>query len=123
MCVSQTKSNFSNLPTSQSQSILYYIPLLHSPYSVLFFTFKSSVTSEPFALAMGRAPCCDKANVKRGPWSPEEDETLKNYLKKHGTGGNWITLPQKAGLFSFFFHSFSTGCACFKLFHYFCVFS
>ncbi|TKY60807.1 Transcription factor RAX3 [Spatholobus suberectus] len=47
---------------------------------------------------MGRAPCCDKANVKRGPWSPEEDETLKNYLKKHGTGGNWITLPQKAGL-------------------------
>ncbi|ESW32252.1 hypothetical protein PHAVU_002G306000 [Phaseolus vulgaris] len=98
MCVSQTKSNFSNLPTSQSQSILYYILLLHSPYSVLFFTFKSSVTSEPFALAMGRAPCCDKANVKRGPWSPEEDETLKNYLKKNGTGGNWITLPQKAGL-------------------------
>lgn len=47
---------------------------------------------------MGRAPCCDKANVKRGPWSPEEDSTLKNYLKKHGTGGNWITLPQKAGL-------------------------
>ncbi|XP_061347671.1 transcription factor MYB36-like [Gastrolobium bilobum] len=47
---------------------------------------------------MGRAPCCDKANVKRGPWSPEEDETLKNYLKKHGTGGNWIALPQKAGL-------------------------
>ncbi|KAG5030114.1 hypothetical protein JHK87_013628 [Glycine soja] len=47
---------------------------------------------------MGRAPCCDKANVKRGRWSPEEDETLKNYLKKHATPGNWITLPQKAGL-------------------------
>ncbi|XP_027343582.1 transcription factor RAX2-like [Abrus precatorius] len=47
---------------------------------------------------MGRAPCCDKANVKRGPWSPEEDATLKNYLKKHGTGGNWIALPKKAGL-------------------------
>ncbi|KAL2342594.1 hypothetical protein Fmac_003879 [Flemingia macrophylla] len=47
---------------------------------------------------MGRAPCCDKANVKRGPWSPEEDATLKNYLIKHGTAGNWITLPQKAGL-------------------------
>ncbi|XP_020215941.1 transcription factor MYB87 [Cajanus cajan] len=47
---------------------------------------------------MGRAPCCDKANVKRGPWSPQEDETLKNYLMKHGTAGNWITLPQKAGL-------------------------
>ncbi|KAI5586308.1 hypothetical protein BDE02_06G204500 [Populus trichocarpa] len=47
---------------------------------------------------MGRAPCCDKANVKRGPWSPEEDATLKSYLETHGTGGNWIALPQKAGL-------------------------
>ncbi|XP_038991488.1 transcription factor RAX2-like [Hibiscus syriacus] len=47
---------------------------------------------------MGRAPCCDKANVKRGPWSPEEDATLKNYLQTHGTGGNWIALPLKAGL-------------------------
>ncbi|KAJ9183865.1 hypothetical protein P3X46_007667 [Hevea brasiliensis] len=47
---------------------------------------------------MGRAPCCDKANVKKGPWSPEEDATLKNYLQKHGTGGNWISLPRKAGL-------------------------
>ncbi|KAF7818654.1 transcription factor RAX2-like [Senna tora] len=47
---------------------------------------------------MGRAPCCDKANVKRGPWSPEEDATLKDYIHKHGTGGNWIALPRKAGL-------------------------
>lgn len=46
---------------------------------------------------MGRAPCCDKSKVKRGPWSPEEDNTLKNYLEKNGTGGNWIALPQKAG--------------------------
>ncbi|KAK7383284.1 hypothetical protein VNO78_28958 [Psophocarpus tetragonolobus] len=47
---------------------------------------------------MGRAPCCDKANVKRGPWSPEEDATLKSYVETHGTGGNWIALPKKAGL-------------------------
>ncbi|XP_028776090.1 transcription factor RAX2-like [Neltuma alba] len=47
---------------------------------------------------MGRAPCCDKANVKKGPWSPEEDAQLKEYIEKHGTGGNWIALPQKAGL-------------------------
>ncbi|KAI9122209.1 hypothetical protein K1719_006898 [Acacia pycnantha] len=47
---------------------------------------------------MGRAPCCDKANVKKGPWSPEEDAKLKEYMEKHGTGGNWIALPQKAGL-------------------------
>ena len=46
---------------------------------------------------MGRAPCCDKANVKKGPWSPEEDAKLKSYIEKHGTGGNWIALPQKIG--------------------------
>ena len=46
---------------------------------------------------MGRAPCCDKANVKKGPWSPEEDDKLKQYIEKYGTGGNWIALPQKAG--------------------------
>ncbi|XP_076928596.1 uncharacterized protein LOC143592596 [Bidens hawaiensis] len=47
---------------------------------------------------MGRAPCCDKSNVKRGPWSPEEDAKLKEFIDKHGTGGNWIALPHKAGL-------------------------
>ncbi|KAI3421698.1 uncharacterized protein J3R85_011890 [Psidium guajava] len=47
---------------------------------------------------MVRAPCCDKANVKRGPWSPEEDATLVNYIREYGTGGNWIALPRKAGL-------------------------
>ncbi|KAK4730903.1 hypothetical protein R3W88_023891 [Solanum pinnatisectum] len=47
---------------------------------------------------MGRAPCCDKANVKKGPWSPEEDAKLKEYIDKFGTGGNWIALPHKAGL-------------------------
>ncbi|KAF5444802.1 hypothetical protein F2P56_033902 [Juglans regia] len=47
---------------------------------------------------MGRAPCCDKANVKRGSWSPDEDATLKAYIDTHGTGGNWMALPAKAGL-------------------------
>ncbi|XP_010545429.1 PREDICTED: transcription factor MYB36-like [Tarenaya hassleriana] len=47
---------------------------------------------------MGRAPCCDKENVKKGPWSPEEDAKLKNYIEKYGTGGNWIALPHKIGL-------------------------
>ncbi|XP_024960289.1 transcription factor MYB36-like [Cynara cardunculus var. scolymus] len=47
---------------------------------------------------MGRAPCCDKANVKKGPWSPEEDAKLKDYIEKYGTGGNWIALPQKIGI-------------------------
>ncbi|KAI3683564.1 hypothetical protein L1987_84072 [Smallanthus sonchifolius] len=44
---------------------------------------------------MGRAPCCDKASVKKGPWSPEEDTKLKDFIEKHGHGGNWIALPHK----------------------------
>jgi myb proto-oncogene protein len=48
---------------------------------------------------MGRAPCCDKANVKKGPWSPEEDAKLKDYIENSGTGGNWIALPQKIGMY------------------------
>ncbi|GFQ02019.1 transcription factor rax2 [Phtheirospermum japonicum] len=47
---------------------------------------------------MGRAPCCDKTKVKRGPWSLEEDNILKNYIHKYGTTGSWISLPQKSGL-------------------------
>jgi hypothetical protein len=46
---------------------------------------------------MGRAPCCDKATVKRGPWSPEEDAMLKTYIEERGTGNNWIALPHKIG--------------------------
>ncbi|KAK1551076.1 hypothetical protein Q3G72_029831 [Acer saccharum] len=36
---------------------------------------------------MGRAPCCDKTKVKRGPWSPEEDSTLIRFIETHGTAG------------------------------------
>ncbi|KAK4388778.1 Transcription factor RAX2 [Sesamum angolense] len=50
---------------------------------------------------MGRSPCCDKSKVKRGSWSPEEDATLRNYLHNHGTGGNWIALPHKAGIHTY----------------------
>ncbi|EPS61416.1 hypothetical protein M569_13382, partial [Genlisea aurea] len=46
---------------------------------------------------MGRPPCCDKANVKRGPWTPEEDAKILAYVASHGTG-NWTFVPQKAGL-------------------------
>lgn len=48
-------------------------------------------------VSMGRAPCCDRAAVKRGPWSPEEDDKLRDYIQRHGTGGSWITFPKKAG--------------------------
>ncbi|KAL5222062.1 hypothetical protein ABZP36_026775 [Zizania latifolia] len=47
---------------------------------------------------MGRSPCCDKAKVKRGPWSQEEDAILRSFVERFGNAGNWIALPHKAGL-------------------------
>ncbi|KAF0918148.1 hypothetical protein E2562_022715 [Oryza meyeriana var. granulata] len=47
---------------------------------------------------MGRSPCCDKARVKRGPWSQEEDAILRSFVERFGNAGNWIALPHKAGL-------------------------
>nr|QSD99662.1 MYB family transcription factor [Melilotus albus] len=46
---------------------------------------------------MGRPPCCDKTNVKRGLWTPEEDAKILAYVANHGIG-NWTTVPKKAGL-------------------------
>ncbi|KAL4186115.1 hypothetical protein AMTRI_Chr09g12620 [Amborella trichopoda] len=46
---------------------------------------------------MGRAPCCEKDGLKKGPWTPEEDQKLIQYIEKHGHG-SWRTLPKNAGL-------------------------
>ncbi|GAB4827783.1 hypothetical protein Ancab_034669 [Ancistrocladus abbreviatus] len=46
---------------------------------------------------MGRPPCCDKANVKRGLWTAEEDAKILAYVSNHGIG-NWTLVPKKAGL-------------------------
>ena len=44
---------------------------------------------------MGRTPCCDKKGLKKGPWTPEEDEILVDYIKKIGHG-SWRSLPKLA---------------------------
>lgn len=46
---------------------------------------------------MGRAPCCEKMGLKKGPWTPEEDRILIVHIKKHGHP-NWRALPKQAGL-------------------------
>ncbi|CAD6340569.1 unnamed protein product [Miscanthus lutarioriparius] len=47
---------------------------------------------------MGRSPCCDQdAGVKKGPWTPEEDKLLVDYINEHGHG-SWRRLPKLAGL-------------------------
>ncbi|KAJ9153336.1 hypothetical protein P3X46_026784 [Hevea brasiliensis] len=49
------------------------------------------------ATTTAKTPCCSKVGLKRGPWTPEEDELLVNYIKKEGEG-RWRTLPKRAGL-------------------------
>lgn len=47
---------------------------------------------------MGRSPCCaEDANLKKGPWTPEEDQKLVDCINKHGHG-SWRALPKLAGL-------------------------
>ncbi|WOL04279.1 hypothetical protein Cni_G13000 [Canna indica] len=47
---------------------------------------------------MVRAPCCEnKAGMKKGPWSADEDRILTAFIHKYGHG-NWRALPKHAGL-------------------------
>ena len=55
----------------------------------------SSASAPPSSSS--KTPCCIKVGLKRGPWTPEEDEVLANYIKKEGEG-RWRTLPKRAGL-------------------------
>ncbi|XP_060206620.1 transcription factor LAF1-like isoform X1 [Lycium barbarum] len=46
---------------------------------------------------MGHHTCCNKQKVKRGLWSPEEDEKLIKYITTYGHGC-WSSVPKLAGL-------------------------
>ncbi|CAH8281669.1 unnamed protein product [Eruca vesicaria subsp. sativa] len=46
---------------------------------------------------MGRSPSSDDSGLKKGPWTPDEDEKLVKFVKKHGHS-SWRALPRLAGL-------------------------
>ncbi|KAF1002239.1 hypothetical protein AG4045_002248 [Apium graveolens] len=46
---------------------------------------------------MGHHSCCNKQKVKRGLWSPEEDEKLIAYISSYGHGC-WSSVPKLAGI-------------------------
>lgn len=46
---------------------------------------------------MGRHSCCLKQKLRKGLWSPEEDERLFNYITRFGVGC-WSSVPKLAGL-------------------------
>lgn len=47
---------------------------------------------------MGRRPCCDKIGLKKGPWTVDEDQKLRDFIQINGTKYCWRTVPQRAGL-------------------------
>ncbi|GAU11366.1 hypothetical protein TSUD_343570, partial [Trifolium subterraneum] len=44
---------------------------------------------------MGRHSCCYKQKLRKGLWSPEEDEKLLNHITKYGHGC-WSSVPKQA---------------------------
>ncbi|KAF2599602.1 hypothetical protein F2Q68_00012431 [Brassica cretica] len=46
---------------------------------------------------MVRTPCCKEEGIRKGAWTPEEDQRLIAFVQLHGESG-WRTLPEKAGL-------------------------
>lgn len=46
---------------------------------------------------MGRSPSSYDNNLKKGPWTPEEDQKLVHYINKNGHG-RWRDLPALAGI-------------------------
>nr|KYP57611.1 Transcription factor MYB86 [Cajanus cajan] len=46
---------------------------------------------------MGRHSCCYKQKLRKGLWSPEEDEKLLRHITKYGHGC-WSSVPKQAGL-------------------------
>lgn len=68
---------------------------------------------------MGRSPCCDENGLKKGPWTPEEDEKLVHYIHKHGHA-SWRALPKLAGL-SIFLHCRNCISLCLFTLHCFTI--
>ncbi|KAF7143002.1 hypothetical protein RHSIM_Rhsim05G0124200 [Rhododendron simsii] len=46
---------------------------------------------------MGRHSCCYKQKLRKGLWSPEEDEKLMKHISQYGHGC-WSSVPKLAGL-------------------------
>lgn len=86
---------FDFLPSSKP-FLVVSLYLSHMPTVHLLFLCDSSSPWPLLLFSMGRASCCDKVGVKKGPWTPEEDRKLIDYIQKHGQG-SWRTLPKKAG--------------------------
>uniref|UniRef100_A0A9I9CEV7 Transcription factor MYB39 n=3 Tax=Cucumis melo TaxID=3656 RepID=A0A9I9CEV7_CUCME len=90
---------FSNRTQLSSFSFFLSFYFYFSSFLKLIQIFRLLVNlrKRTVSFSMGRTPCCDKNGLKKGPWTPEEDQKLIDYIQKNGHG-NWRTLPKNAGL-------------------------
>jgi myb proto-oncogene protein len=47
---------------------------------------------------MGREAAATRPKLRRGLWSPEEDEKLYNHIIRYGVGC-WSSVPKLAGMY------------------------
>lgn len=96
-------------PSQNQQKFFYFLFFkAHKLYIVAFIYIfaRDSVCVCVCLKNMGHHSCCNQQKVKRGLWSPEEDEKLIRYINTHGYGC-WSEVPEKAGHFFFLSFHFS----------------
>lgn len=78
---------------------MYTFPVLSLSLSIVSIIEKASFFPVTWAalLDMGCKTCeKPKANYRKGLWSPEEDQRLRDYILRYGHGC-WSSVPAKAG--------------------------
>jgi myb proto-oncogene protein len=82
-CITNTEEN------KHSNYLKQLFSKLINAVSLVLFYFISGMMAE--------SPFQDESALKKGPWTPEEDQKLIDYIQKHGHG-SWRALPMLAGL-------------------------
>ncbi|KAL4341691.1 hypothetical protein GQ457_08G022050 [Hibiscus cannabinus] len=93
-------SYISSIPFSAATSfLLHQNPLffLHQSIPISPRIQRGCCFQESAGLKMGRHSCCYKQKLRKGLWSPEEDEKLLRHITKYGHGC-WSSVPKQAGL-------------------------
>ncbi|KAF8723092.1 hypothetical protein HU200_022244 [Digitaria exilis] len=105
LSLSRTPSPSSCRPRSPLHSLHRSVPSRRSralepprnQHPILSLSGRGPLLPPLGSIDMGRAPCCEKEGLRRGAWSPEEDQRLAAYIQQHGHP-NWRALPRQAGL-------------------------
>lgn len=88
-----TLSTHFSLPPPCSGIVLLNLPTVWKP----LLAHRTSQSLCRKKKKMGRHSCCLKQKLRKGLWSPEEDEKLFNHITRFGVGC-WSSVPKLAGI-------------------------